>query len=234
MKVAEATVYDGATAIGVVALRLVRDANNIVGYSFQYESALGSGSQNFAFAATLDIAFLHNDGPSQTPLTAANVSVASSGFDGNLATTDDTVQKVAQKVDDLASGGLTLTTVYDKTIGTTGFTTDGSRIRVQLTATEKNALLNALETHKPLFVFFDNGGGNRTSGVLWEPSEVARGSSSATDPSCVFTNLIDNIPIGFRIVLNSNRIHMRNLQAGATLAPRTFGATARIIIARAS
>ncbi|MCY4584168.1 MAG: hypothetical protein OXE50_15430, partial [Chloroflexi bacterium] len=37
--------------------------------------------------------------------TAADISVAASGFDGNLAATDDTVQKVAQKVDDLTVGG---------------------------------------------------------------------------------------------------------------------------------
>ena len=38
--------------------------------------------------------------------TAAEVSVDASGFDGNLAATDNNVQKVAQKVDDLqASGG---------------------------------------------------------------------------------------------------------------------------------
>jgi hypothetical protein len=36
---------------------------------------------------------------------ASAVSVDASGFNGNLAVTDDTVQKVAQKVDDLALGG---------------------------------------------------------------------------------------------------------------------------------
>ena len=41
---------------------------------------------------------------------AADVTVDASGFDGNLATTDTDVQKVAQKVDDLlVSGGLTFT-----------------------------------------------------------------------------------------------------------------------------
>lgn len=33
------------------------------------------------------------------------VTIDASGFDGNLTTGDDTVQKVAQKVDDLATGG---------------------------------------------------------------------------------------------------------------------------------
>ena len=36
---------------------------------------------------------------------ASAISVDASGFDGNLTTSDDTVQKVAQKVDDLATGG---------------------------------------------------------------------------------------------------------------------------------
>ena len=36
---------------------------------------------------------------------AADVGVTASGFDGNLATDDDTLQKVAQKVDDLVLGG---------------------------------------------------------------------------------------------------------------------------------
>ena len=42
-------------------------------------------------------------------LLAEEISVASSGFDGNLATSDNTVQKVAQAVDDLtlSGGGLT-------------------------------------------------------------------------------------------------------------------------------
>ena len=42
---------------------------------------------------------------------AADVSVDASGFDGNLETTDDTVQKVAQKVDDLSTGGFTYTPI---------------------------------------------------------------------------------------------------------------------------
>jgi len=36
---------------------------------------------------------------------ASAISVVSAGFNGNLAPTDDTVQKVAQKLDDLAVGG---------------------------------------------------------------------------------------------------------------------------------
>ena len=40
----------------------------------------------------------------QEGLDASDVGVAASGFDGNLAATDDTVQKVAQKVDDLVLG----------------------------------------------------------------------------------------------------------------------------------
>jgi len=36
---------------------------------------------------------------------ASQIKVSASGFDGNLTTSDDTVQKVAQKVDDLVLGG---------------------------------------------------------------------------------------------------------------------------------
>lgn len=63
IKVAETSVYDGSTVIGVLALRMVKDGNNVAGYALQFESALGSGSQNFAVSVTLDIAFLHNDAP---------------------------------------------------------------------------------------------------------------------------------------------------------------------------
>ena len=38
--------------------------------------------------------------------TATTVSVTATGFDGNLATTDDTVQEVAQKLDDLVGAGM--------------------------------------------------------------------------------------------------------------------------------
>ena len=42
-------------------------------------------------------------------LAAADIAVDATGFDGQLATTDNTVQKVAQKVDDLTGGGGTPT-----------------------------------------------------------------------------------------------------------------------------
>ena len=41
---------------------------------------------------------------SPTTLPASSISVVSAGFDGNLANTDDDVQKVAQKLDDLVVG----------------------------------------------------------------------------------------------------------------------------------
>lgn len=37
--------------------------------------------------------------------TAADIAVDASGFNGNLTTSDDTVQEIAQKLDDLAAGG---------------------------------------------------------------------------------------------------------------------------------
>ena len=37
----------------------------------------------------------------RSDLTATNISVDASGFDGNLTTSDDTVQEVAQAIDDI-------------------------------------------------------------------------------------------------------------------------------------
>ena len=66
--------------------------------------------------------------------TAAEVSVDASGFDGNLASTDDTVQKVAQKLDDLVlgSGGGGLTTTQVNTLirsGVKDFAETGNNAR---------------------------------------------------------------------------------------------------------
>jgi hypothetical protein len=55
--------------------------------------------------------------------TAAEVTVNAAGFDGNLATSDDTVQKVAQKLDDLVVGGSAVT---DATISTSDVTTNNA------------------------------------------------------------------------------------------------------------
>jgi hypothetical protein len=49
---------------------------------------------------------------------ASAISVDASGFNGNLTTSDDTVQKVAQKVDDLALGGSSAGIVALHTSGT--------------------------------------------------------------------------------------------------------------------
>ena len=55
--------------------------------------------------------------------TAADIAVTASGFDGNLTTDDDTVQKVAQKVDDLvASGGADIEVEIAGVSATTGLT----------------------------------------------------------------------------------------------------------------
>ena len=59
------------------------------------------------------------------------VTIDASGFDGNLTTGDDTVQKVAQKVDDLATGGggpdLSDTAPQDLGTAAAGVSTEASR-----------------------------------------------------------------------------------------------------------
>ena len=60
-----------------------------------------TGAQPFSRTAGTEAWTLRVGGSGPVSVNAAGVSVAASGFDGNLATTDDTVQKVAQKVDDL-------------------------------------------------------------------------------------------------------------------------------------
>ena len=58
--------------------------------------------------------------------TAAEVSVDATGFNGNLATTDDTAQKVAQKVDDLNVGGSGDITAVTTSGGISGGCTTGA------------------------------------------------------------------------------------------------------------
>ena len=60
----QATVYDGSVAIGTLRFQLVKDSNNIAGYSLRWLPASSAGSQNLSISATLDIVFLHNDAPS--------------------------------------------------------------------------------------------------------------------------------------------------------------------------
>lgn len=70
---------------------------------------LGSGSAS-------SVTYLRGDG-AWSPLSASVVPVDASGFNGNLVTSDDTVQKVAQKVDDLTIPTGVL--VYTKSLAAT-------------------------------------------------------------------------------------------------------------------
>ena len=95
--------------------------------------------------------------------TAAEVSVDASGFNGNLATTDDDLQKVAQKVDDLSvgSGGLTEGQVDTRitTLRPNAFTdadeskldgiADGAEVNVQANWTETDTASDAFIENKP-------------------------------------------------------------------------------------
>jgi hypothetical protein len=66
---------------------------------------------------------------------ASAISVDASGFNGNLTTSDDTVQKVAQKVDDLALGGSSLD-VRDEGSSLTSAATRLDFVGAGVTATE--------------------------------------------------------------------------------------------------
>ena len=68
---------------------------------------------------------------------AEDVEVDSENFDGNLADTDDTVQKVAQKVDDLTLALLIQRTVGDISIGSKALLAENVRksTRIDLNTT---------------------------------------------------------------------------------------------------
>jgi hypothetical protein len=70
-------------------------------------SALALGSAATAASGDFEAAgaVAAHTGDTSDAHDASAISVDASGFNGNLAATDDTVQKVAQKVDDLALGG---------------------------------------------------------------------------------------------------------------------------------
>ena len=86
------------------------------------------------------------------------VSIAASGFDGNLATTDNDVQKVAQKLDDLivSSGGGGPTTAANVSVASSGF--DGNL------ATTDNSVQKVAQKLDDL-VIPTGGGGGSTGGL---------------------------------------------------------------------
>ena len=53
---------DGLVHVGDIELYIARNANNRMGYYFYYKVASGGGSRNFGLSATMEVAFLHNDG----------------------------------------------------------------------------------------------------------------------------------------------------------------------------
>lgn len=75
----------------------------------QIKSLYESNSDTNAFTDSESTKLAGIEAGATADQNASEVAVASSGFDGQLASTDDTVQKVAQKVDDLtlSGGGIT-------------------------------------------------------------------------------------------------------------------------------
>jgi hypothetical protein len=88
--------------------------------STTYYEASGNGTSKVTLksAASLDADYyvtLPSSTGTLATLTssAASMTVDASGFNGNLATTDDTIQEIAQKVDDMTAGGASLSGLTD-------------------------------------------------------------------------------------------------------------------------
>lgn len=72
---------------------------------------------------------------------AAQIRIDAAGFDGNLATTDDDVQKLAQKVDDLTLGGaVTAADVSVSNTGLTGIITGSGNVQTALSRIDATGL----------------------------------------------------------------------------------------------
>lgn len=94
------------------------------------------------------------------------VSVDASGFDGNLATTDDTVQKVAQKLDDLDTSAVKVITV-DGDSGTTGSTVKlVSGTNVTITRTDDTVEIAAIPTGGGIAI--EDEGTYISGNTIWE------------------------------------------------------------------
>lgn len=106
---------------------------------------------------------------------AASMTVNASGFDGNLTTTDNTIQEIAQKLDDLVVGGSAVT---DATITTTDVTTNNA------STTKHGWLLKATAPSSGLrnIVAIDNGETVYKNAALFDatsPSTQAFGDTAA-------------------------------------------------------
>lgn len=86
-----------------------------------FEPAKGADDYFVTNAEKIKLSFLSgvNTGDQTT---AGSLTVVATGFDGNLATTDNTVQEIAQKLDDLVVSGAA--EVQDETFNATNFNAD--------------------------------------------------------------------------------------------------------------
>ena len=82
--------------------------------------------------------------------TAADIAVDASGFNGNLTTSDDTVQEIAQKVDDLVTGGTVDVVSNVATSTILGRTTAGSGNSEELTPHAARLLIGAPISYPPM------------------------------------------------------------------------------------
>ena len=97
-------------------------------------------------------------------IAGTGVSIDASGFDGNLATTDNTAQKVAQKVDDLTTGGGSGTVHTDTTLTGDGASATPLKVANPFTPAEKTKLTGVQDgaqknpAHVVTFRTLDNDG----------------------------------------------------------------------------
>jgi hypothetical protein len=113
---------------------------------------------------------------------ATNISVDASGFDGNLATTDDTVQKVAQKLDDLKQGfELMLDLSVTETVSTIHITRDKNNDLFNVPAGKMVRIVSTLiaEGTTDRLCFFKVNESNMTWATVLETSAGARYPSAA-------------------------------------------------------
>lgn len=112
-----------AATLDAVTFKVLDNVDQSHGVSIVANENLASNvNLNLTLGATRSLSITGNSvlsGTNTGDQTAAGpLTVDASGFDGNLATTDNTVQEVAQKLDDLAAGGGGAPTTVNYLVGT--------------------------------------------------------------------------------------------------------------------
>ena len=163
---------------------------------------------------------------------AADVAVDGSGFDGNLATTDDDVQKVAQKLDDLVLSGIggqvTDAQIPAGIMRDAEFTAAAVRNLLGLTAAELNDLLTGAVIAGQVLTFSQNDG---TTVPITIPTAMAgtgdgvvqSGTINATGTELTLTldtggTVVIDIPAILRTIGNVSRDELDQLIRSGSLS----------------